>query len=176
VEEHQAFCQPRQKELVEVEQRLAGCMADRRPIDPADEARRVELAREITEANERLEVETTLVAKLKRPIAAEVQRLRGRSGEVQVLRRRLTIPPLANPELVLAQFAAEMRERWNAASRREAEEKIELARSGLAMAQAEDNPRAVAIYQARIEKWQAAMSGKDEGRSQQELYRLLLNE
>lgn len=105
---HCEICQPIQKQLTTIELRIVNRLANREPVDAADESERSQLVKQISAANETLKRETQLVQGLVKPLKTQLSQLNPGhvSGQRIVLENRLAGQSAGNPELLAQLFVA----------------------------------------------------------------------
>jgi hypothetical protein len=102
--DHEANAQEIQSELRAVEERLIAALAERKPTPEADETRRKELLRQLSEANAKLQSDLEGVQKLRPALEAEIRKLSRDS--VAATENDLANPRVARRDLYI---------RWQAA-------------------------------------------------------------
>lgn len=151
---HRDICQPLQQELDEIERRTVDRVADRQPIDPTDESRRREIIELIHAENERLQDACDRAKRLKQPILKEASRLTVEAAEAgALLPGQLAREPLANPQLLLAQFAISQAAKYSGARVKAATAQCREWREHLETAKARKDSSNATIYQARLDRW-----------------------
>jgi chromosome segregation ATPase len=109
---HESTCAPIQADLAAAEAEIATKLADRSPVPPALEKRRVEAIASIDEANGSLATGVDEIKKKRARLAEEEEKLRFEIASQCTLEDSLSRPPLSNPNLLLRLFLAQRVEQF----------------------------------------------------------------
>ncbi len=172
---HSSICGPLQTELQSLKEKINDCMADRRPIAAADEARRREIFDEIHAANGELEKTIRRLDRTRNPLLREIRLLQTKAAEGAALEGQLSRDDLADPQLLLLKFSVGKASEYATARWRAAQAHVTQLRARI------EEEGKHPVYIKRLEKWEfelnAATAAKTEAdRLAEEAGRAVLDE
>lgn len=157
---HRDRTEPLRAELREIEEKIAGLMAARKPVPEKLESRRVTLIEEIDSGTDALDREVQELQRRMAAPAAEAERLDFEAAAQDGLEIELA-SALANPVLLREQFVAEKTVEWLSNRLRAARKQQAELEAAIAQEERLGDKTAASVYRRRLFKWEAEVEAAE---------------